>query len=184
MHYKRWLAYGDANRDRPTWVERFWLKVDKTVDCWDWTGAKAAGKWPYGVFTQEGTTRAQRATHAAWKIASGEPVPPGFFVLHTCDRPPCVRNDDAGTYEINGTIRPRYGHLWVGTAADNTADMINKGRGGSNQGGEACIHGHPFTPANTRADVRNGSRICRTCNRLRARAARQEVPRAGDIVLV
>ena len=41
------------------------------------------------------------------------PIPKGMFVLHHCDNPPCVRPD----------------HLFLGTAADNTADMMSKGRG-------------------------------------------------------
>jgi len=49
----------------------------------------------------------------AWQITYG-PIPDGLFCLHHCDNPPCVRPD----------------HLFLGTAADNTLDMMRKGRHG------------------------------------------------------
>lgn len=56
------------------------------------------------------------------------PIPKGMVVCHTCDNRPCVRNDEPGIYVIRGIARPRYGHLWLGTDADNLADMADKGR--------------------------------------------------------
>lgn len=46
-----------------------------------------------------------------WMLANG-PIPKGTFVLHRCDNPPCFRLD----------------HLFLGTAKDNSADMVTKGR--------------------------------------------------------
>lgn len=106
-------------------AERFWPKVDKTDGCWLWTAARMPNG--YGKIGGDNARAPILAHRAAWGLADG-PVPTGLMVLHTCDVRPCVRNDDAGWYEANGLLHPRRGHLWIGTKADNTADMKAKGR--------------------------------------------------------
>lgn len=93
-------------------------------ECWEWNGGQhRAG---YGLVTYDGLTRL--AHRAALELALGFPIPEGFHSLHTCDNRACVRNDDPGIYVIRGIARPRYGHLFMGTQADNITDMIEKGR--------------------------------------------------------
>lgn len=96
--------------------ERFWAWVDKVggpvhpilkTRCWTWTGAARNAR--YGKFS----TVAKRwmAHQFSWTLNRG-PIPDGFRVLHRCDNTHCVRPD----------------HLFLGTQADNVADMVAKER--------------------------------------------------------
>lgn len=112
------------------WEERFWDKVNKTGDCWLWIGGTRRG---YGdlqmEWDQNGRSGIHRpAHHLAWEMEDGNPVPSGLILGHTCDNGLCIRNDDAGVYIVAGKPLPRHGHLFVGTQAENMADMASKGR--------------------------------------------------------
>jgi len=92
-------------------AERFWKYVgDRPEDpnaCWDWIGAL-----DYKGYGQISVAGRQRRTHRiAYMMAYGA-IPDGLSVCHKCDRRCCVRAS----------------HYFLGTNADNTADMIAKGR--------------------------------------------------------
>lgn len=80
--------------------------------CWEWRGA--AFRYGYGnvrVRREDGEWGNKGAHIVMYEAAYGL-VPDGLFVCHECDYPPCVRPS----------------HFFLGTQAENLADMTAKGR--------------------------------------------------------
>jgi hypothetical protein len=93
---------------RLTTNERFWQYVDirEPHECWLWLGCTSLTG--YGRFTYRGRThQAHRMVLYLLGVDIG-----GLMCRHTCDRPGCCNPH----------------HLTLGTAGDNSADMVRRGR--------------------------------------------------------
>lgn len=72
--------------------ERFWSKVDKSGECWLWTGKITRDG--YGCFTvhEGGKTKFHGAHRIAYILENGS-IPDGMDIDHTCFVRACVRPD-------------------------------------------------------------------------------------------
>lgn len=124
------------------------VDVGPAAFCWVWKGRIRQDG--YGSIAKRGTRAGHFLAHRiSWLLHFGE-IPPGLFVLHSCDNPPCVNPH----------------HLGLGTNNDNIRDMIKKRRHHSHKK-TACPRGHPydrFAPRLTKDGSPGIARQCRRCS--------------------
>ena len=86
-------------------MQRFWVKVEKTDSCWNWTaGSRGNG---YGAFRYQG--KVIDARRFVWFLIYGKFAEK--LVCHSCDNKRCVNP----------------AHLFEGSYSDNLKDAIVKG---------------------------------------------------------
>lgn len=92
--------------ERITTDERFWKFVNKTENCWLWTGG--INSKGYGNFWMNGKTLLSH--RYAFENING--IKPSSSLLHSCDNPKCVNPE----------------HLREGTHQDNMDDKVHRNR--------------------------------------------------------
>lgn len=118
--------------------------------CWLFDGG--VDKDGYGKIKVKGVT--WRAHRYAYCLEHGE-IPDDMLVCHTCDVPSCINP----------------AHMFLGTNADNLADMAVKGKYRNNaEMRNYCPNGHPRTEDNTY--WYRGKRLCRECRLINDRDRR------------
>ena len=137
-HYEYWRRHGELYVP-PTPDQRFDRFIDKSGECWLWTGTKIPPSG-YGTFSVNGSkVIAHRYSYERWK----GPIPEGLQVDHLCFNPPCVRPD----------------HLEAVTPAVNTIRSTSRVT--------HCPRGHAYSGTNL--IQRGNARTCRTCTNERQR---------------
>lgn len=97
---------------------RFWVKVNQTDYCWEWSSA--FNKDGYGMFNLKGEVLAHRISY---QIINGS-ISKKILVCHSCDNPKCVNPS----------------HLFTGTQFDNMFDKQLKSNN-RRQGRSSKYHG-------------------------------------------
>ena len=93
-----------TSTDRSMWDR---VVIDQSSGCWEWNGQ--VGHNGYGLLTVRG--KPWRAHRYSYFLKYGS-IPDGMMILHSCDNRRCVNPE----------------HLRIGTAKDNAADAIARGR--------------------------------------------------------
>jgi len=105
--------------------DAFWKWVERggPDECWPWIGAIGSGE--YGEFRSNG--KRTTAHRISWELHNG-PIQPGLLACHSCDS-----RYPKGDKTYRRCCNPA--HLFLGSHAENSADMVSKGRE-SHQHGE------------------------------------------------
>lgn len=99
--------------------DKFWSKVNKSSACWIWNGP--IGKSGYGVVGYQ--YRSWSAHRLSWFFTFGD-IPADMYICHSCDNKLCVNP----------------AHLWLGTSAQNSQDMVSKGRSAKGDKSSSRLH--------------------------------------------
>ena len=139
-HYQRWRASGNPGSgpvnapNRPD-HERFWEKVDRSGECWTYTGS--LNEKGYGIFWSNSEQRTMRAHRFAFEDQVG-PIPEGMQLDHLCRNPACCRPSHLEPVTSGeNTRRGNAGKHWAekrGEVSDVAPTLAARTRGGGGLG--------------------------------------------------
>jgi len=131
----------------PKDLQRFWSKVEKTNNCWEWKAGKAYHG--YGEFGVNG--KIVLVHRFSYELFKGE-IPKGLQIDHLCRNRVCVNPE----------------HLEVVTNKENV--LRGFGISAVNARKTCCSKGHELQEPNLyQSALRLGWRSCKICNRKRGR---------------
>lgn len=123
LHYQRWLKFGTTSHelDEKAKLTVRELMVRMLIDgirqlddgCWICTRAYPGKRGYHRLQVRRGNVVHREMAHRVSYEHFKGPIPPRMLVCHSCDYPPCCNP----------------AHLFHGTHAHNTQDMVRKHRG-------------------------------------------------------
>ena len=128
-------------------VEDLWALVNKTDNCWIWTG-RVSPTTHYGMFSWR--SKPYNSHRFIYELLIGS-VPQGKDLHHTCGNRLCCNPE----------------HLKPLTRKEHRKTYARLPTNG-NEKKTHCLRGHAFTEENT--IYRHGSRICKACEKYRGRS--------------
>lgn len=136
--------------DTVSLAERLEGRIDKTADCWLWTGRKTGAG--YGrIEIDHRSHYVHRVMYELWKGA----IPAGLQIDHLCRIPACVNPD----------------HLEAVTQAENMRRGVSPIAQQARQ--TECVRGHPLSGENL--NITNaGHRQCKACVKVRSLRRRKD----------
>lgn len=156
MHYARYRRTGDPLKVKRTGtLESFWKRVDKTGECWNWTGYVIKSGYGQIATRKRPTASGTRLAHrVAYELEVG-PIAEGMHLDHLCRNKICVNPEH---------LEPVY-----------PEENVRRGLHGILR--THCLYGHELTDENTIYDEKTNCRRCKKCIRqsLRKSALRNRV---------
>ena len=125
MHYKRLMRTGSTRLTSAP--ERFWASVEKTPECWNWTGSLVGAGYGQFRWAEGGRTARMTAHRYAYILVNGQ-VPDHLVVDHLCHNRACVRPDHMRLATMQGNAENRRGAQSNSTVGIRGVERISSGK--------------------------------------------------------